>query len=209
LSTGAVSDENISWIGSLLAVGGFFGAIIYGQISHKFGQKFTLIALVVPHLCFWCLVLLSTEVYHLFMARVLAGLTGGGSIRTIPLYIAEISENHIRGKLGTLLMLFVSSGTLIIFIAGTYLSFFTVPFVMMVFPICYLVLVCFLPDTPPSLMSRNKADKAWDSLLFYRTCGKNNVVGEEFKAEFEQLKANLENKSSEKLKISDFSECFH
>lgn len=203
---GSVSDENISWIGSLLAVGGFFGAIIYGKISQKFGQKVTLIAIVLPHLCFWTLVLLSSEVYHLYIARILAGLTGGGTIRTIPLFIAEISENHIRGKLGTFLMLFMSTGTLIIFIAGAYLNFFTVPFVMLVFPISYLILVSFLPDTPPSLMSRNKADKAWDSLMFYRTCGKNKVVSEKFKAEFDLLKENLENKGSEKLEIKDFSE---
>ena len=206
LNSGPVTDENISWIGSLLAVGGFFGAIIYGQISQKFGQKFTLIALVVPHMCFWSLVLLSSEVHHLYIARVLAGLTGGGTIRTIPMFISEIAENHIRGKLGTYLMLFLSTGTLIIFIAGTYLNFLTVPFFMLIFPITYFILVLFLPDTPPSLMSRNKADEAWDSLLFYRTSGKNNVISETFKEEFNLLKSSLENKGNEKLEIKDFCE---
>jgi MFS family permease len=206
LATGPVSSENVSWIGSLLAVGGFFGAIIYGKISQKFGQKFTLIALVVPHLCFWCLVLASSEVHHLYIARILAGLTGGGTIRTIPLYISEISENNIRGKLGTYLMLFLSTGTLIIFVAGTYLSFLTVPLFMLMFPVFYLILVSFLPDTPPSLMSRNLSDEAWDSLLFYRTCDKNTVVSESFKQEFDLLKLTLENKSCEKLEMKDFCE---
>lgn len=204
LAGGPVTSENVSWIGSLLAVGGFFGAIIYGKISQKFGQKVTLISLVVPHLLFWCLVLASTEVHHLYIARILAGLTGGGTIRTIPLYISEISENHIRGKLGTYLMLFLSTGTLIIFFAGTYLSFFSIPLLMVVFPIFYLLLVAYLPDTPQSLMSRNKSDQAWDSLLFYRTCDRKKVVSESFKEEFELLKISLENKGCEKLQIKDF-----
>lgn len=149
----------------------------------------------------------STEVYHIYLARILAGLTGGGTIRTIPLYISEISENNIRGKLGTYLMLSLSTGTLLIFIAGTYLSFFVVPVIMIIFPIAYLIIVSILPDTPTSLMSRNKADQAWDSLLFYRTCGKNQIASESFKEEFETLKSNMENKGCEKLTLKDFCKC--
>lgn len=58
-------------------------------------------------------------------------------------------------------------------------------------------------------MSRNKADKAWDSLLFYRTCVKNKIVSESFKEEFEMLKLQLENKGSEKLEMEDFCEFFN
>lgn len=138
LSTGPVTSENVSWIGSLSAVGAFFGAVIFGKISQKFGQKLTLILLVVPHLTFWSLVYTSTHLYHLYIARICAGLTGGGTIRTLSLYITEISEITIRGEIGSYLILFLSTGNLIIFFAGTYLSFHSIPIVCMIFPILYL-----------------------------------------------------------------------
>jgi predicted MFS family arabinose efflux permease len=43
---------------------------------------------------FWLLVYIAYDVEHLYLARFLGGLTGGGMIRTIPLFICEISENQ-------------------------------------------------------------------------------------------------------------------
>lgn len=77
LTTGAITSEDASWIGSLLAVGGFVGTIAFGQITEKFGKKVALFLLVIPHLSFWCLVFFSTHVYHLYLARFIAGITGG------------------------------------------------------------------------------------------------------------------------------------
>lgn len=204
LTSGPVSSEDVSWIGSLLCIGGFFGTIIFGKISQKFGKKVALLLLVVPHLTFWILVIASTHIYHLYVARLFAGLTGGGTIRTVSLFITEISENKIRGKLGSYLILFLSSGTLIIFIAGTYLSFFIVPLVIIVFPVIFFITVLFLPDTPPSLISRNKPEEALKSMRFYRTYGEDMHSSESLREEYELLKTTLEKKDYEKLELSDF-----
>lgn len=180
------------------------GTIFFGKMAEKFGKKKTLLMLMIPHSIFWILVLTSTHVYHLYAARVIAGLSGGGALRTISLFIAEISENHIRGRLGSYLILFLSAGTLIVFIAGTYLSFFTVSLLMLSFPILFFISVLFLHDSPHSLMSRNKSKEAWESLMFYRTCGRNEMASAKFKEEFELIKSALVNKHEEKLALSDF-----
>lgn len=127
-------------------------------------------------------------------------------LRTVSLYIAEISENHIRGRLGSLLMLFLSGGMLIMFIAGTYLSFFTAPLVLMIFPTIFFVSVLFLHDTPPSLMARNFPDDAFKSLMFYRNCGRNKIASAEIISEFELLKKASENKDYEGVELKDFCE---
>lgn len=204
LSSGPVSSDDVSWIGSSLCIGGFFGTIIFGKISQKFGNRVALLLLVVPHFAFWMLVLFSTHIYHLYLARAFAGLTGGGTLRTVSLFITEISENKIRGKLGSYLILFLSSGTLIIFIAGTYLSFFIVPLFIMVFPTAFFIAVLFLPDTPPSLMSRKKPEEALESMKFYRTCGKNPRAIDELKEEYELLRTTLDKRDYEKLELNDF-----
>lgn len=206
LSTGAITSEDASWIGSLLAVGGFVGTIAFGQITEKFGKKIALFLLVIPHLSFWCLIYFSTHVYHLYLGRFIAGITGGGIIRTISLYIAEISENSIRGMLGSFMIFALSGGALLIFIVGTYVNFFTVPLMIFVLPSVFLASLIFLHDTPTSLIKRGKHDEAFASLKFYRTSSGRKPEPDSLLLEFELLKQNLETKNEEKLVLNDFCE---
>lgn len=206
LTTGPVTSEDISWIGSLLSIGGLIGTIAFGTITQKIGKRGAMFLLVIPHLSFWCLVYFSTHVYHLYLARMLAGITGGGNLRTISLYIAEISENNNRGRLGSFLMFGICSGMLLIFTIGAYVDFMVVPLLFVVLPTCFLISVSFLHDTPASLISRNKPDEALAALKFYRTCGKDKISIEKVDAEFEIMRKNLENKNDEKLEVKDFCE---
>lgn len=208
LTTGPVSSTDVSWIGSLLCIGGFFGAILFGFISQQFGKRVALIALVFPHFAFWLTVHYSMTVQHLFIARIFAGITGGGALRTVSLFVAEISENKIRGQLGSYLILFLSFGTLVVFVAGNFLSFFVLPLVMLILPVCYLVAVAFLHDSPVSLMSRGKVDEAWTSLKFYRSCGNDELEAEKYRDEHELLRKTLTEQNCEKLELDDFREFF-
>lgn len=212
LVTGPVSSENVSWIGSLLCVGGLIGTIAFGTITEKFGKKNAMFLLVIPHLAFWCLVFFSTHVYHLYLARTLAGVTGGGCLRTISLYIPEISENKIRGMLGSFYVFGISSGFLLIFIVGTYVNFFLVPLLILVLPLIFMTSLLFLYDTPASLITRNKHDEAFASLKFYRTCGDDKNATDNCKLEFELLMKSLEKNNEEKLELKNFrklSYCEH
>lgn len=203
LSTGPVTTQDISWIGSLICIGGLIGAISFGMITEKIGKKNALFLLVIPHLGFWFLIYFSTHVYHLYLARALAGVTGGGCLRTISLYITEISENEIRGMLGAFLKIALSTGVLLIFTVGTYADFFTVPLMILVLPTISLISLLFLHDTPASLISHKKFDEAFESLKFYRTCGSDTAACIKVQAEFEIMRKVLENKTDE-LELKDF-----
>lgn len=161
--------------------------------------------LVIPHLSFWALVLFSKHAYQLYLARFLAGITGGGTLRTVSLYITEISENSIRGVLGTFFNFAISGGILLIFIAGAYLNYFLIPLVMLALPATYLLFVLFfIRDTPVSLLSRNKVDEAFESLKFYRTCNNEKSEINRISAEFELMKEALKAKNEVKLELKDF-----
>lgn len=201
-----MSAEDVSWIGSLLCIGGFIGTIAFGAITEKFGKKIALFLSVIPHLSFWCLLYFSTHVYHLYLARTLAGITGGGILRTISLYITEISENRIRGMLGSFFVFALCSGFLLIFTVGTYVNFFIVPLVILVLPTVFIISLAFLHDTPASLIARGQHGKAFESLKFYRTCGDDKLKIADVRAEFELLKSSLKSSNDEKLQVKDFSE---
>lgn len=186
-------------------MGGLIGIVSFGYVSEKLGKKRSLFLLLIPHLTSWILTFLSMHVYHLYAARTISGITGGGLLRIIPLFITEIAEDNIRGFLGSFYILSISFGFLIIFVTGAYLNFFLVPFVIMVFPIIFMIALSFLHDSPRSLLTRNKSDKALESLKFYRGCDDSNKELLKVEAEFEQLKLSMQHKDV-KLELKDFCE---
>jgi SP family facilitated glucose transporter-like MFS transporter 8 len=51
-----------------------------------------------PNLISWILIYLSTNVWYLYAARLIAGLTSGGLLRVVPIFTGEISETRVRGE---------------------------------------------------------------------------------------------------------------
>lgn len=49
LTSGSVSIEQASWIGSLLCIGGMIGAPLFGLLADRFGKKLGLQLIVIPH----------------------------------------------------------------------------------------------------------------------------------------------------------------
>jgi hypothetical protein len=123
------------------------------------------------------------------------------------LYIFLLFQNFsIRGTLGSLMILYMNFGILLSFIAGTFLDYFTMPFVMLAVPIIYAFLVLFLPDTPHSFVKRGRTREVADSLVFYRTTRKTkDQIPYWIKLEFELIKKSLESKSGKnKVKCGDY-----
>lgn len=204
LTSGPLTYDDVSWIGSVLSIGGIIGTFMFSAISQKFGKRTALFLLIIPHVLFWVLIYFATHAYHLYLARALAGLTGGGALRTISVYVSEISESRIRGSLGSLMILALSSGIFIVFVAGAYLSYFFVPIVLHAFPTMFFISLFFIHDTPSSLLNRNKNDEAFESLKFYRTCGDDKTMVEIVAKEFELLKKTVRMKKEVKLELADF-----
>ncbi|XP_055545641.1 facilitated trehalose transporter Tret1-like [Wyeomyia smithii] len=188
LTTGPVTIEQASWIGSTICFGGLIGAPTFGLLADRFGKRLGLQLIAVPQLAFWLCILLGTNVYHLYVGRVLAGCGGGGILRAIPLYIADIADCKLRGMLGSMLVITLNGGILVGFILGNYLEYFTVPAVMLAFPVLFVGATCPLPETPYSLLKQNRIEKAERSLMFYRGIRGHFQKSPEFCRELEQLK---------------------
>lgn len=108
----------------------------------------------------------------------------------IPLFVAEIADQRIRGKLGSMLMFNVTFGILGGFVAGYFLNYFLIPKLFLVLPLVFLASFPFLPETPQYHIAVHNADvstittkskdplkivilnfqKARKSLKFYRNC---------------------------------------
>ncbi|KIL87907.1 hypothetical protein FAVG1_08788 [Fusarium avenaceum] len=168
-------------ITSLCAAGALFGAIIAGVTADKYGRKpaiwfasvlFTLGAVVQAA---------SYSLVQMCVGRVLVGLGVGSASMIIPLYIAEIAPAKYRGRMISIDMVFLATGSLLAYAFDA--AFYKVPhgWRYMVglggIPSVLLgVLLFWCPESPRQLIFHNRTDECLHVLrLMYPTANETQV----------------------------------
>ncbi|KAK9798700.1 putative Major facilitator superfamily (MFS) profile domain-containing protein [Seiridium cardinale] len=144
-------------ITALCAAGAFVGAIIAGVTADKYGRRpaiwfasvlFTLGALVQA---------LSFSIVQMSIGRFLIGLGVGSASMIVPLYIAELSPARFRGRMISVDMIFLGTGSILAYAFGA--AFATVPHGWRymvglggVISIILGVLLFWCPESPRQLM---------------------------------------------------------
>lgn len=106
----------------------------------------------------WSIKLYSSEPWALITARAIVGFGVSGSYVVTPLYIKEISEDTIRGTLGSLVILSQNFGNLLVYIMGEYLSYHAVLWICLAVPLVHLMVFLTMPDSPSYLLKCGKVE---------------------------------------------------
>lgn len=93
LESGPLTNEDISWIGSINAFGAICGTIALGYFISLMGTKRAILLLAIPEDLFWIFIYFGTHYYYILIARVLIGISGGGILTSLVLFIAEIAND--------------------------------------------------------------------------------------------------------------------
>ncbi|XP_031637651.1 facilitated trehalose transporter Tret1-like [Contarinia nasturtii] len=208
LISGPLTNDEMSWLGSINNVGALGGIFTFGYITSFFGCKRAMIFLALPSIAFWILIYFGNTYYHILFARCFAGFVGGGIQTVLILFVSEISNDNIRGRLSSFTTLSRNVGVLIIFTVGAYVDYHIVPCILIFLPILYLICFTALPNTPQFYLQKGNMQAAENSLRFYKGFkAENQLEINAFNKEFERLKS-LANKQKEdkKVHLSDFFE---
>lgn len=103
---------------AVLLWGCAIGAGAAGFVSDRYGRRIVLFASGILFCASGVWAALSTHWWHLLAARVLGGLAIGCASLIAPLYLAEISPAHVRGRLVTLYQLAIVTGILLAFLSN-------------------------------------------------------------------------------------------
>ena len=71
----------------------------------------------------------------------------------------------VRGSLGSFFVIAINVGTLFSYLAGPYVPYFVLPYIIVAFPILYLIGASFLPDVPLYLMKCGKKSVRLNQLI--------------------------------------------
>lgn len=130
------------------SLGAIVGTFIFGIMSSQMGSKRAMTFLALPVIAYWALVHFGDAFYYLIAARFITGWTVGGMQSGVALYVAEISNDNIRGRLGSITPLARNVGVLIGYVVGAVVQYEHRPYIFVFFPVMYLFWLYSLPNTP-------------------------------------------------------------
>ncbi|CAG5049750.1 unnamed protein product, partial [Parnassius apollo] len=157
-SDAPLSEEEVSWMASVMFITAPIAVFLYGAAADKFGRKNTLLCASTPIALGWAIKLLCAHPTALIGARALIGFGSGGGFVVAPLYVKEISEDSIRGMTGTFVIFSQTMGNLLVFVLGDLLPFNTVLWILLAIPLIHFCILLRLPETPSYLVKCGRND---------------------------------------------------
>ncbi|XP_072940922.1 facilitated trehalose transporter Tret1-like isoform X2 [Epargyreus clarus] len=159
-----INENQASWIASISSIGTPVGCIVSGYLMDAIGRRLTLIITEVPLIVGWLLIASAQNVIMIYIGRFLVGFGSGMVGAPARVYTCEVSQPHLRGTLGALASVGVSTGVLIQYIIGSVTSWNILAGVSALVPIISLLGMIIVPETPNYLLSQNRRERAESSL---------------------------------------------
>ncbi|KOC68300.1 Facilitated trehalose transporter Tret1 [Habropoda laboriosa] len=193
-----ITDDENSWIGSLVAVGAMIGSFIAGYMAERWGRKKTLLAAVIPFTLGWILVASAKVVFQLYVARIILGIGLAFAFTVVPMYCGEIAEISVRGALGSFLQLFVTFGLLYSYSIGPYVSYLVFWICCAAVPFVFFAVFMTMPESPYFLLKIGKREEAVQALARLRSKSPASV-----QKEADEMQAAVEEAFREETNFSD------
>ncbi|XP_072402989.1 facilitated trehalose transporter Tret1-2 homolog isoform X1 [Diabrotica undecimpunctata] len=172
------SSNEMSWISSFMPLGALLGGLGGGTLIEFIGRKWSIMLTNVCFLLSWLLVFFASNYIHLYIGRIVIGLSVGVASLTLPVYTAESLQPEVRGSLGLLPTALGNLGVLICFTLGVFYEWQVLALVGAVVSVPFLLMIWFIPETPKFLLGKGKLGQAKSSLQWLR--GKNSDIEKEF-----------------------------
>ncbi|KAL0125276.1 hypothetical protein PUN28_004422 [Cardiocondyla obscurior] len=163
-----ITEEQGSWVSSLLALGAIAGAVPSGPMADKLGRKKTLLLLAAPFLLSWVIIILASQLWLIYVARFIVGAGVGAACVVVPTYISEIAETSTRGSLGAMFQLNITVGILLAFVLGAVMNYTAFAIVCALIEVGFLASFMWMPESPIWLVNQKRKPEATVAMAVFR-----------------------------------------
>ncbi|CAG0894217.1 unnamed protein product [Cyprideis torosa] len=203
------TQEEQTWIGSLMPLCALCGGAIGGTLIEKLGRKHTLLGTSLPFILgkpsslpfilAWLLIAFAQDVLMIYAGRAIAGLCIGICSLTMPVFLGEIIEPEIRGTLGLLPTTIGNLGILAMYLVGSFADWTQLAMFGATIPCIYMFCMFLVPETPRFYISRGKRQAAFKALKWLRP------DGHRLAHELKEIELHMETREkAEKAGLRDF-----
>lgn len=163
-----ITTEEDAWISSLVALGALVAPFVAGPLADRIGRKWVLLSSSVFFVFAYILMMIASEIWILYLGRLIQGF-GVGFVMTVqPMYVGEIATDAVRGATGSLMQLFIVSGILYVYAIGPYVSYVALQWCCLVVPVVFDVIFFFMPESPYYYAGKGQKSDALNALQFLR-----------------------------------------
>ncbi|KAL5539612.1 hypothetical protein UlMin_043759 [Ulmus minor] len=168
-------DQTLTLFTSSLYVAALVSGVCASTITRVFGRKITMLLAGILFCCGALINGFAQAVWMLYVGRIFLGFGIGCANQSVPIYVSEMAPYKYRGALNMLFQLTITIGILVANILNYFfaqieggwgwrlsLGGAAVPAIIII------VGSLTLPDTPNSLIERNKHEEAKEQLLKIR-----------------------------------------
>lgn len=168
----ALDPAALGWTASSALVGCILGVLMAGEVSDRLGRRRALILAAILFFVSAVGTALPRTLTEFVIYRIVGGVGVGIASMVSPMYIAEISPTHIRGRMVSINQLAIVSGMLVVYFVNYFIArqgdeMWNVQtgwrwmFGSEAFPaLGLLVLLFFVPETPRWLCNRGRRNAA-------------------------------------------------
>lgn len=178
-----------SWFGSVAYICQPIGSVLSGIILEPLGRKRSMILVNIPHIIGWLMLHFAGSLEEMYIAAVLLGLGVGFMEAPIVTYVGEICQPSIRGILTSCAGVAVMLGFFVVYLLGTVTTWRITAAICASIPLATMIAICFVPETPMWLLSKDREEDAKKSLQWLRGWVSPKAVETEFQ-EMKRYSAN-------------------
>ncbi|PYI10375.1 MFS myo-inositol transporter [Aspergillus sclerotiicarbonarius CBS 121057] len=118
LSNRNLSTLDKSLVTSCTSLLALIASPLAGILADNFGRRKVIVVADVLFTLGALIQAVTNTVWGMIAGRSIVGLAVGGASLVTPLYISELAPSHVRGRLVTILSLFITGGQVVAYIAG-------------------------------------------------------------------------------------------
>lgn len=156
--------EQCSYLPVISAATSIVATPLFGRLCDKIGRKLTILTMAVTQSSAFLLVAFAKSVYVFYISRFFSGLSDACVFVAIPTYIGEVSTPEVRGAWGNAISLYSFLGQTVVSITAGYNTIRTGALVSLIFPLLFVVVFSFMPESPYYLLMKGEKEKAYESL---------------------------------------------
>ncbi|PSN50989.1 hypothetical protein C0J52_08599 [Blattella germanica] len=97
LEEGPISMEVASWLASIQCLGALLAGPLYIVLINRYSRKVAGYLLATPFIVSWILIIISSTLNVLYIARFIGRIGNGAAVAFPPIYTSQMAEDSVRG----------------------------------------------------------------------------------------------------------------